>query len=81
MRNDRFERIRRRAIVIWESEGRPLDAHRRHWEQAMHEIDLQDASSAPAPRQGRKPFSETNSVLHAAVSAIGNAIGPAKQDR
>ncbi|MER8885335.1 DUF2934 domain-containing protein [Mesorhizobium sp. M0816] len=43
MDDDRHEKIRQRAYEIWVREGRPHGAHERHWQQAKHELDLDDA--------------------------------------
>ncbi|MER8870591.1 DUF2934 domain-containing protein [Mesorhizobium sp. M0814] len=48
MDDDRHEKIRQRAYEIWVREGRPHGAHERHWQQAKHELDLNDATTVPA---------------------------------
>jgi len=52
---DLHERIRRRAYELWESEGRPTDRDREHWEQAERELtDAAQGSTGPsAPFAGR----------------------------
>ena len=52
---ERTERIRMRAYLIWEREGRPPGRAEQHWAQATHEIDNEeeagaDVLSAPAKR-------------------------------
>ncbi|MER8367938.1 DUF2934 domain-containing protein [Mesorhizobium sp. M0306] len=48
MDDDLHEKIRQRAYEIWVREGRPHGAHERHWQQAKHELDLDDATTVPA---------------------------------
>ena len=42
MTDDRQERIRQRAYLIWEKAGRPDNQHDEHWRQATSEIDSED---------------------------------------
>ena len=44
--DDRLARIRERAHRIWESEGRPDDREKVHWEIATRIIDEEDAAHA-----------------------------------
>jgi hypothetical protein len=32
------------AFRLWEIEGRPMDAHERHWLNAIREVDAEDAA-------------------------------------
>ncbi len=55
------DRIRERAHLIWEREGRPIGRELAHWEQAAAELSAEDAAAAaPAkkPRAPRKPRAE-----------------------
>jgi hypothetical protein len=45
------ERIRTRAHEIWEREGRPEGDHERHWQQAMREIEEEDAVGQTGPAE------------------------------
>ena len=49
MTDDRQHRIRQRAHEIWESHGRPHGADRDHWDQAIREIDAEDAAAKKKP--------------------------------
>jgi hypothetical protein len=44
MPDDREARIRERAHVIWEEEGRPVGKEREHWERAAKDVDAQGQS-------------------------------------
>jgi hypothetical protein len=78
--NSREQRIRDRAHRLWESEGRPEDQEKRHWQMAEQAIDKEDraaqtpsaAESSPRPGQdkasGRAPL-------------VGSAAPPPKQTR
>ncbi|WP_421912211.1 DUF2934 domain-containing protein [Mesorhizobium sp.] len=46
MATDRHERIRKRAHQIWIDEGKPFHQHERHWEQAITDINREDAESS-----------------------------------
>ncbi|MER8548044.1 DUF2934 domain-containing protein [Mesorhizobium sp. M0684] len=48
MDDDRHEKIRQRAYEIWVREGRPHGEHERHWQQAKHELGLDDADRVAA---------------------------------
>ncbi len=54
MARDRDARVRERAHEIWEKEGQPDGAERRHWEQASREIDQQEAASGSGTAVKRK---------------------------
>jgi len=45
---DRHERIRNRAHQIWIDEGKPFHQHERHWEQAIADINKEDAERSGA---------------------------------
>jgi hypothetical protein len=62
MGEDRHEKIQQKAYQIWEREGRPHGEHDRHWQQAVDELDRDDAmlgDDAPAAdkaeKKARKP--------------------------
>ncbi|UDL89556.1 DUF2934 domain-containing protein [Mesorhizobium sp. PAMC28654] len=46
MTTDRQERIRKRAHQIWIDEGKPFEQHERHWEQAIADINKEDANGS-----------------------------------
>ena len=57
---DRDARIKDRAYQIWLSEGRRHGHHEAHWQQAVREIEAEEASSpgtgkAPARSSGSRP--------------------------
>ena len=52
MTTDRQERIRNRAHQIWIDEGKPFHQHERHWEQAIADINREDAEGSGAPSKG-----------------------------
>ena len=58
---NREDRIRDRAHALWLQEGQPSGHEQRHWEQALAEVDAEDAPAAkpakkaPAPKKGRSP--------------------------
>ena len=57
---DRDARIRDRAYQIWLREGRRHGHHEAHWQQAVREIEAEEASSsgtgkAPARSSGSRP--------------------------
>jgi hypothetical protein len=47
MSEDREERIRARAHLIWEQEGRPQGRDKEHWDRAAKEIDAEGADTDP----------------------------------
>jgi hypothetical protein len=49
MPSERTERIKMRAYLIWEREGRPHDRAEQHWAQATHEIDNEEEAGADVP--------------------------------
>jgi hypothetical protein len=49
---DRQERIRKRAHQIWIDEGKPFEQHERHWEQAIADINKEDAQGSGAHSVG-----------------------------
>jgi hypothetical protein len=53
--DDRQERIRQRAHVIWEQAGRPDGAHQQHWDQATAEIDGEDSQPKGKAARPKKP--------------------------
>ena len=50
MQANQEQRIRQRAHQIWEREGRPDGADKRHWEQAMREIEEEEEIAGTAER-------------------------------
>lgn len=48
MTDDREERVRARAELLWERDGRPEGRHEEHWQRASAEIDAE--ASDPAGR-------------------------------
>jgi hypothetical protein len=57
MTDDRQERIRSRAHRIWIEEGQPAGQHERHWQQAVADVDREDAADQPS--SGRKSAKKT----------------------
>jgi hypothetical protein len=49
MIEDRSERIRQRAYVIWQREGRPEGREQEHWRQAEAEIEAEDVAGGETP--------------------------------
>ncbi len=47
--DSREQRIRDRAHRLWESEGRPEDQDKRHWEAAEQAIDAEDRAASTKP--------------------------------
>ena len=47
---NREEEIRKRALRIWEDEGKPEGKDTLHWAQAEKELDLASGGSGAAPR-------------------------------
>lgn len=61
---DRDARIRDRAYQIWLSEGRRHGQHEAHWQQAVREIDAEEAGSAVAQKaSGRSTRSRTKAPV------------------
>jgi Protein of unknown function (DUF2934) len=81
MGNDREERIRQRAHEIWEREGRPHGADRRHWDQASEEIRAEDASRdvSSAATTGTSPPLEK--IADVAPARARHASAPKKPKR
>jgi hypothetical protein len=55
MPSERTEKIRTRAYLIWEREGRPHGRAEQHWAQATHEIDNEEAAAAEVPSVRAEP--------------------------
>jgi hypothetical protein len=53
----RDERVRVRAYMIWEAEGRPDGKHLEHWDQAEREIaaELSAEGNFSGAREGSEP--------------------------
>jgi hypothetical protein len=54
MQDDREGRIRARAHIIWEQEGRSEGRDKQHWDRAAKEVDLED-SEGDGQDAGTKP--------------------------
>jgi hypothetical protein len=57
MTDDRQERIRSRAHRIWVEEGQPAGQHERHWQQAVADVDREDAADSSST--GKKSAKKT----------------------
>lgn len=56
MADSREDRIRARAHAIWLKEGQPSGHEARHWQQAIDEVDAEDAAKpAPAKKKAAAP--------------------------
>jgi hypothetical protein len=75
MSDDRQHRIRQRAHAIWESRGHPHGSDREHWEQAIREIDAEDAAAAKKPARAA---TATKPKAVAAPKAAPKAAGTKK---
>ncbi len=69
---DRQERIRNRAHQIWIDEGKPFHQHERHWEQAIADINREDAEG-PGTRSAVSPAAEQ-------VAGAGPALAEHSKD-
>ncbi|MGF6227632.1 hypothetical protein QFZ27_001587 [Inquilinus ginsengisoli] len=49
MIEDRSERIRQRAYIIWQREGRPEGREQEQWRQAEAEIEAEDVAGGETP--------------------------------
>ena len=54
MSDEREQRIRQRAHAIWEAEGHPHGSDRSHWDQAVREIDAEEAAQKKPARAAGK---------------------------
>ena len=57
MMPDLTEKIRKRAHLIWERQGRPHGRAEQHWEQAVHEIENEEAARVRAVADGAEKTS------------------------
>ena len=78
MAPDRHSSIRQRAYEIWEREGKPNDAHERHWRQAEDEIDAARTSKPAAKRKAAavKPAKQAATPAKPVVKAAKAAAKP-----
>jgi hypothetical protein len=82
MAGDREARIRARAHEIWERDGRPAGAEKRHWEQASHEIDVEETESSPGTTAGAENGSPKGATVGSRPgSKPAKASGPPKRGR
>ena len=72
MATDRHERIRNRAHQIWIEEGKPFEQHERHWEQAIADINREDAEGTGA-RSAASPAAQQ-------VAGAGPALAEHSKD-
>lgn len=70
MTTDRQERIRNRAHQIWIDEGKPFEQHERHWEQAIADINRQDAEGSGAQPEAAIAGSPTTEQVAGAGPAL-----------
>jgi hypothetical protein len=75
MAADKEERIRQRAHAIWEREGKPHGSDTRHWEQAIREIEEEDAQSAASqkPKRTRSTAAKATESKKAATEPKGSS--------
>lgn len=63
MSDDRERRVRERAFVLWEREGRPFGRQDEHWFRASREIEAETLSPEPEPAAAQsvmpKPVTST----------------------
>jgi hypothetical protein len=80
MLDDRLQRVRLRAYLVWEREGRPEGRELEHWFIAEREVaDEEDAAGLRAGRdydEGLKRFEKTADVEKAANAAREALNGP-----
>jgi hypothetical protein len=81
--DDCTQRVRLRAYLIWEREGRPEGRDAEHWRQAEREVaQEEDAAGVPAAREyekGVKEFAESGRVERA-VKGAQHALQDAERD-
>jgi hypothetical protein len=81
--DDYTQRVRLRAYLIWEREGRPQGRDAEHWRQAEHEVaQEEDAAGVPAASEydkGVKEFAKSGRVERAAKEAQ-HALQDAERD-
>lgn len=73
MTEDIEERVRARAHLIWEREGRPEGREQEHWDQALAELAEEAAAGADAPKK--------RAVRKAAPTAADGEPAPAPKRR
>jgi Protein of unknown function (DUF2934) len=81
--DDYTQRVRLRAYLIWEREGRPEGREAEHWRQAEHEVAQEkDAAGLQAGREydkGVEEFAKSGRVERAAKEAQ-QALQSAERD-
>lgn len=78
--NSREQRIRDRAHRLWESEGRPEDQEKRHWQMAEQAIDEEDRAVSAATAESSSPRpGEDKASGHTPV--VGSAAPTPKKTR
>ncbi len=71
MTDDLQERIRQRAIQIWEAAGRPDGEHDQHWREAEAQIESEDAARTPSATQSKEsPVEEATALGLAETSDL-----------
>jgi hypothetical protein len=83
MAADKEERIRQRAHAIWEREGKPHGSDARHWEQAIREIEEEDAAAAASqkPKRTRSAAGKATENKKAAAEPKGSATPKRKTSK
>jgi len=81
---NREDRIRDRAHALWLQEGQPSGQEQRHWEQALAEVDAEDAPAAkpakkaPAPKKAAAP-KKSAATTSGAAPAVAKVSKDAKK--
>ena len=78
METDREEKIRERAHLIWEREGRPEGRDAEHWAQARREIENEDSA---ATGTGGLKVTADNDPTRPGGPAESGAGGEKRSDR
>lgn len=76
------DRIRERAHLIWEREGRPTGREFAHWEMAAAELAAEDAAaSIAAPAADPAPAKKPRAPRKPKAEAVDGAEAPAPRKR
>ena len=71
MADDREERVRQRAYLLWEQEGRPHGRHEDHWHQAS-----QDVADELFEQQGATETQDRRGALDGGLLPQGGLVAP-----
>ena len=82
--NDYIRRVRLRAYLIWEREGRPEGRDVEHWQQAEREVAQEDDTAGlqagRAYDKGIRDFEKSGRVERAATEAQQALEGPERDE-